>query len=253
MEETLSIVYRDEHYIAINKPSGLLVHRSEIDRRETRFAIQLLRNQIGQHVYPAHRLDKPTSGVLLFGLSQDAGRKLTEVFTDKLAQKTYHAIVRGYTEEAGHIDHALSHMLDRIADRDADWDKPAQDAVTDYRRLATVELPYAVDKYPSSRYSLVELSPKTGRKHQLRRHMKHIAHPIIGDTSHGKSSHNHFFAETFGIQRLLLAATELSFPHPYSQETTTIQAPLGEDYSSLVERLGWQSALPAHLLNAANA
>ena len=239
VREQLNILYRDEHFIAINKPAGLLVHRSEIDRHETRFAIQILRNQIGQRVYPVHRLDKPTSGVLLFALHQEANQHLTQAFMNNSVRKTYLAVVRGYTDERGHIDHPLSRMLDRIADKDAQPGKAAQSATTDYRRLATIELPYRVDRYPSSRYSLVELKPATGRKHQLRRHMKHINHPIIGDTTHGKSKHNRLFTDKFGSKRLLLAATQIRFNHPYTGRETTIQSPLEQNFSHLLATLGW--------------
>ncbi|MDD5391431.1 MAG: tRNA pseudouridine(65) synthase TruC [Thiothrix sp.] len=233
----LDILYRDDHLVAINKPSGLLVHRSLIDRHETRFAIQLTRDQIGQKVYPVHRLDKPTSGVLLFALDSDTARRLTEQFTAGLIQKTYLAIVRGYTDDAGVIDHPLKEELDKIADAAADQNKPAQAAVTHYRRLMQFELPYCVDHHPSSRYSLVELCPKTGRKHQLRRHMKHISHHMIGDTTHGNGKHNQFFREQFSVQRLLLHAASLHCTHPHSGETLTLSGDLPEDFAQVVRLL----------------
>jgi tRNA pseudouridine65 synthase len=233
----LEILYHDDTLVAINKPSGLLVHRSLIDRHETRFAIQLTRDQIGQKVYPVHRLDKPTSGVLLFALDSDTARLLNEQFTTGLVQKTYHAIVRGYTDDAGIIDHPLKEELDKIADAMADQDKPAQAAVTHYRRLMKFELPYAVDRHPTSRYSLVELCPKTGRKHQLRRHMKHISHHMIGDTTHGNGKHNQFFREQFSAQRLLLHAANLHCTHPHSGEALTISALLPDDFAQVVRLL----------------
>ncbi len=239
-QEQLDILYQDEHLVAINKPAGLLVHRSEIDRHETRFAIQLLRNQIGQRVYPVHRLDKPTSGVLLFALQPEANRRLSQAFMAGQVSKSYLAVVRGYTAQSGHIDHPLSRTPDRFADADAQPGKAPQSATTDYRRLATIELPYRVDRYPSSRYSLVELTPTSGRKHQLRRHMKHINHPIIGDTTHGKSRHNRLFSEKFASKRLLLAATQIRFTHPATGEQTTIKSPLENNFSQLLSTLGWQ-------------
>jgi tRNA pseudouridine65 synthase len=221
----LEILYRDDYLVAINKPSGLLVHRSMIDRHETQFAIQMTRDQIGQRVYPAHRLDKPTSGVLLFALDSDTAHLLTQQFTAGQVQKTYLAVVRGYTDEAGIIDYPLKEELDKIADANADQDKPAQEAITHYQRLATTELPYPVGRYPSARYSLLELQPKTGRKHQLRRHLKHIFHPIVGDTTHGDSKHNALFREQFACHRLLLHASRLGLTHPYSQQALTLTAP----------------------------
>lgn len=229
-QDMLEILYRDRHLVAINKPSGLLVHRSLIDRHETRFAIQLTRDQIGQKVYPVHRLDKPTSGVLLFALDSSTACLLSGQFTAGQVQKTYQAIVRGYTDVAGVINYALHETPDRIADANADPDKPAQDAITHYQRRATVELPFSVGRYATARYSLLELQPKTGRKHQLRRHMKHIFHPIIGDTTHGDGKQNTFFREQFDCQRLLLHASTIRLSHPYSGETLRVSAPAPEDF-----------------------
>ena len=146
--EDCKLVYRDEFLVAIDKPSGLLVHRSPIDRHETRFALQMVRNQIGQHVFPVHRLDKPTSGVLLFGLSSDIARHLSAQFAAGTVHKQYLAVVRGHCPENCGSDYALKEQLDKIADKHSRKDKPAQDAVTHFRRLATVEVPFAVDRYP---------------------------------------------------------------------------------------------------------
>lgn len=187
-EDQLEILYRDEYFIAINKPSGLLVHRSPIDRHETRFAIQLLRDQIGQYVYPLHRLDKPTSGVLFFALDKESANLVSEQFKMHSIQKTYLAVVRGYTDDEGEIDYALKEKLDKIADKDARVDKDAQEAVTNYKTLAKTELDFAVGRYDRVRYSLIELKPKTGRKHQIRRHMKHISHHLLGDTKYGRGA-----------------------------------------------------------------
>jgi tRNA pseudouridine65 synthase len=233
----LTILYRDEHLIAIDKPAGLLVHRSDIDRHETRFAVQLLRDQIGCHVQPAHRLDKGTSGVLLFAFDAETTRRLGEQFEGGEVAKTYLAVVRGWPPPAGSIDHPLARQYDdygRVL-KEAE----AQPARTDYRRLATIELPHAVDRYPTARYALVALSPLTGRRHQLRRHMKHIAHPIVGDATHGKGRHNRFFQQQFGCGRLLLACVELRFRHPLTGEPVLIRAPLGDQFATVVERFGW--------------
>ena len=240
---TLPIIFQDEHMVAINKPSGLLVHRSKIDRHETRFALQMLRDQLGQHVYPVHRLDKPTSGVLLFALSSNIAQLLSESFANNEVNKTYLAIVRGWCEEQGSIDHALKEQLDKMTDKRSRTDKPAQEAMTHFKRLATVELPFAVDKYPQSRYSLIEAKPVTGRKHQIRRHFKHIAHPIIGDAKHGKGLHNRFFQSQFNCHRLLLACTEMSIPHPLSKDTVTLKAPLDDIFTAVIEQLDWSSSI----------
>ncbi len=231
----LDILYQDEHFIAINKPSGLLVHRSPIDRHETEFAVQMLRDQIGQYVYPLHRLDKPTSGVLFFALDKESTNLISEQFKNHTIQKTYIAIVRGYTEEDGVINHPLKEKLDKIADKKAKKDKDAQEAITSYKRLATVEIPYAVGKYDKTRYSLVELKPQTGRKHQIRRHMKHISHHILGDTKYGRGEHNKLIREKFDCYRLLLHASELELNHPYRDEKLVIKAPLDETFIKMTK------------------
>lgn len=235
----MDILYIDEWMVAVHKPSGLLVHRSLIDKRETAFAVQLVRDQIGRRVYPVHRLDKPTSGVLLFALEPATARRLGVQFTAGQVHKSYRAIVRGYTDTAGVIDHALREEIDKLADRQADPNKAAQPAVTSYRRLATVELPYPVGRYGTARYSLVELRPTTGRRHQIRRHLKHIFHPVIGDTTHGDGRHNQLFRERFANQRLLLAATALEFVHPHSSQPLAIKAAPAADFRRITDVLGW--------------
>ncbi len=239
----LEIIFQDDHLVAINKPSGLLVHRSRIDRHETRFALQMLRDQIGQWVFPVHRLDKAASGVLIFALTPQVARELSALFSTDRVDKTYMAVVRGHTDTRGVIDHPLKEKLDKMTDTMTDPSKAPQPAITNYRRLATVELPLRVDRYPTSRYSLVEVTPRTGRKHQIRRHMKHISHPIIGDTTHGKGKHNRLFRERFGCDRLLLAATQLSLLHPVTQKKLRLTAPLPESMAWVIRQLGWDSHL----------
>lgn len=242
--DTCEVIYRDEHLVAVNKPSGLLVHRSLIDRHETRFALQLVRDQLGQHVYPVHRLDKPTSGVLLFGLSSDSARRLSAQFAAGTVRKRYLAVVRGHCPEAGRIDHALKEEQDRIADRNWQQGRPPQQALTHYRRLATVEIPVAVERYPRTRYSLAELRPETGRRHQLRRHLKHIGYPIIGDAKHGKGVHNRFFQAQYDCHRLLLACTALELAHPVSGATLALQAALDAPFLRVLDAFGWLGSVP---------
>ncbi len=240
----LDILYRDETLIAIHKPSGLLVHRSMIDRHETRFAVQLLRDQIGQRVYPLHRLDKGTSGVLLFALDHDTAALMAHLFAKKQMDKRYLAVVRGHmTQPEACIDHPLKPVIDAIEGPSEPSGTCPQAALTRYRQLATVELPHQVDRYPTSRYALLELVPETGRQHQLRRHLKHVSHPIIGDATYGKGRHNRLFAHLFGSQRLLLAARSISFTHPYGNQTVSIDCPLADDFAGVIEALGWR--LPA--------
>jgi tRNA pseudouridine65 synthase len=227
-EDELEIVYRDEFFIAINKPSGLLVHRSPIDRHETRFAVQMLRDQIGQYVYPLHRLDKPTSGVLFFALDKESTNLVSEQFKSSTIQKTYLAVVRGYTDDSGIIDYALKEKLDKIADKDSRDDKEAQEAITHYKTLAKAELDFSVGRYDKVRYSFVELKPKTGRKHQIRRHMKHISHHLLGDTKYGRGEHNKLIRKEFDCHRMLLHASELKLYHPYLKKDIVIKAGLDE-------------------------
>lgn len=241
----LPVLFQDDCMVAVNKPSGLLVHRSPIDRHETRFALQMVRNQTGRRVYPIHRLDKPTSGVLLFAFSPETARLLVESFSGGMVRKSYLAVVRGYAADEQTIDYPLIEEQDKHDYPGSVIDKEAQEAVTDFRTLARIEIPSAVGRYETSRYSLVEASPRTGRRHQLRRHFKHIFHPIIGDTRYGEGRHNRFFREEFAIHRLLLHAAELSVPHPLTGTTVHIIAPLDHEQASLFDRLGWTSAIPA--------
>jgi tRNA pseudouridine65 synthase len=232
----LEILYQDEYLVAVNKPAGLLVHRSWLDPHATEFALQKVRNQIGKFVYPVHRLDRPTSGVLLFALDKKCAKNISEQFIAHTTRKHYLAIVRGHLGD-GELDYPLKEKLDKIADKKAQLDKPAQEAFTEYRCLQQTELPIAVRPYDSSRYSLMELTPKTGRKHQLRRHMAHLRHPIIGDTSHGDGKHNAMFRENFDCQRLLLHAAYLAVNHPISKQLIEIRAPLGTSFKDILVNL----------------
>jgi tRNA pseudouridine65 synthase len=242
--EMLPILFRDETLIAVHKPSGLLVHRTDIDRHETRFAVQIVRNQIGRRVYPVHRLDKGTSGVLLFALEKEVGQALSAQFEHQEVAKTYLAVVRGWPAERGEIDHPLVKRYDDYETVPGSAEGAAQQACTRFRRMATSELPLAVDRYPTSRYALLELQPLTGRRHQLRRHLKHIAHPIIGDATYGKGRHNRLFQTLFGCHRMLLASVETCLRHPVTGEALTLRAPLAEDFDLVLRQLGWKDCLP---------
>ena len=235
----LEILYQDIYLVAINKPSGLLVHKSPIDKHETRFALQEVRNQMGHYVYPIHRLDKPTSGVLLFALSKEMAQNMSEAFRENKVKKTYIAIVRGYTEENGLVDYPLKQMLDTKSEKERGITKEEQEAKTYYERLNTIELPDAVSRYPTTRYSLVKLMPQTGRKHQLRRHMKHIHHHMIGDTKHGRGEHNKLFREKFDCHRLLLHADEIEFVHPVFNKHITIKADIDTVFRDIFKTFEW--------------
>lgn len=242
--DKLAILYQDEYLVAVHKPAGLLVHRSWIDRHETRFALQLVRDQIGRRVFPVHRLDKPTSGVLLFALDAESARTLGHFFAAGQVEKSYLAVVRGIPPQEGLIDHPMSEAYDRHDDPRARAGKAPQPARTRFCTLASVELPFAVGRYPTSRYSLVQAWPETGRKHQLRRHFKHLHHPLIGDTKYGEGRHNRFFREHFACKRLLLAAVEMTLPHPVGGHPLSITSPLENNFAWLLDSMGWRDAVP---------
>lgn len=237
----LEIVYQDEYFVAVNKPAGMLVHRSWLDKHETQFVMQTLRDQIGQHVFPLHRLDRPTSGVLIFALSSEVASQVMPMFANHEMEKTYHAVVRGWIMESGRLDYALKVELDKIADKHASQDKEAQEAITDYQPLAQVEIPHSTGSFPTTRYCLMEMKPLTGRKHQLRRHMAHLRHPIVGDTTHGDGKHNKLFRELYDSHRLLLHASSLKFVHPFTQREITIEAGLDETWQKLCAEFGWSA------------
>ena len=229
--------------MAIHKPTGLLVHRTVLDKHESRFAVQLLRDQVGRQVWPTHRLDRGTSGVLLFALDKETAARVGKQFEAGTVSKRYLAIVRGYPPECGTIDHALSREIDEAERGTPSLSAVPQAARTHFRRLGTVELPIPVDRYPASRYSLVELQPLTGRRHQLRRHLKHLSHPIIGDATYGKGNHNRAFASRFSSHRLLLASVELGITHPQTGQPLRLRAPPADDFVSVCRQLGWEALL----------
>ncbi|MGL5953230.1 MAG: tRNA pseudouridine(65) synthase TruC [Providencia rustigianii] len=248
----LEIIYQDEFVVAVNKPAGMLVHRSWLDSKETVFVMQTLRDQIGQHVYPIHRLDRPTSGVLLFALSSEVARLLAEQFEQHKMEKTYHAVVRGYVTDAQRLDYPLLEELDKIADKHASKEPKLQDCVTHYRPLVTAECPVAIGRYETSRFSLVELKPETGRKHQLRRHMSHLRHPILGDSKHGDLRQNRGVVEHFGVSRLMLHASQLVFIHPITEEQISLVASWDAQWLSLIEQFGWLDTVKSLDVNVIN-
>ncbi|MDQ7043738.1 MAG: tRNA pseudouridine(65) synthase TruC [Sulfurimonas sp.] len=231
----LEILYEDEYLVAINKPSGLLVHKSMIDKHEIYFAMKMLSKQIGKWVYPLHRLDKPTSGVLLFAFDSHTARVMSEQFSSHTIEKTYIAIGRGYVADEGVIEHALLEKLDKISDRDKNQTREAKEAITAFKCLGRVEIEASVGRYDTVRYSLVELKPRTGRKHQLRRHMKHINHHLLGDTKYGRGEHNKFVREHYNMHRLLLHAISLEVKHPFRDEKLMIKAPFDEVFTRMLK------------------
>lgn len=231
---TLDILYQDEQFVAINKPHGLLVHRSSIARDAEEFALQLLRDQLNQYVSPVHRLDRKTAGILLFALNEEALKEASRAFADNKVTKTYLAIVRGHSPEADEINYPLKKDNGKL-----------QEAITRYRTLQRTELPVPLGKHTSSRYSLVEVQPETGRMHQIRKHFAHIFYPIIGDRPHGCNKQNRHFKEHWNMTSMLLHALELSFTHPFTKERLLISAPLQPEFMRMAKLMGFEVTIQA--------
>jgi tRNA pseudouridine65 synthase len=240
-EPTLSpveILYRDSGLVAVNKPAGIPVHSSRILEDRPQTLLQMARHHEGAVMHAVHRLDRPVSGVNLFATNRDVLTPMAQAFEKRRVKKCYLAVVRGWPAESGLIDHPLKPPRDVR--------KPnavAKTAVTRYERVARVETPFPVAPYASSRYSLLALYPETGRRHQLRMHMKHISHHLVGDTTYGRGEHNQLFREQFDCNRLLLHAWSLEFEHPLSGEKVRIKAPLDATFSQLIERFSWKDAI----------
>ena len=215
----LEIIYQDQHLVVINKPHGLLVHRSKIARDVEEFALQILRDQIQQPVYPAHRLDRKTSGVLIFALSKDVLKAMNQIFQENAIKKEYLAIVRGWTPEEFTIDKELPKENGTL-----------QEALTHFKTLECIEKPWALGKFETSRYTLIKAFPVTGRMHQIRRHLNHFRHPIIGDRPHGCNKQNKLLKEKFDISTMYLHALKVTFKHPVSGEELSLNAPLSEEF-----------------------
>jgi tRNA pseudouridine65 synthase len=228
----LDIIYQDEQLVAINKPHGLLVHRSKIAAEADVFALQLLRDQLGQKVYPVHRIDRKTSGILLFALSEEMDKSMKQLFAEKQVGKTYLAIVRGFTEDKGTIDYALRKENGQL-----------QEAVTHYRTLQRTEIAVPFGKHNTSRYSLLEVKPETGRMHQIRKHMAHINHPIIGDRPHGCNKQNKLFKEKWQMDKMMLHAKELSFVQPSNDQIINICANISSEFERTLEFLSFEKLI----------
>ena len=235
----LQVCYLDDAMVVVDKPAGMLVHRSGIDARETVFLMQTLRDQLGQHVFPVHRLDKPTSGLVIFALSSEVARELSLLFERGTVDKSYLAFVRGHAPPSVSIDHPLRDEVDSKGRKIKEG--VVREASTELTTLASWTVPEPVDRYPEARYSKVQLKPITGRYRQLRRHMKHISHPILGDVRYGKGTHNRFVEDRVGIKRLWLHACSLTFSHPKSQEIVTIQSAMPSDFNQMEAWLAWAS------------
>lgn len=223
----LEIVYQDEEYVAINKPHGLLVHRSPIARDATEFALQLLRDQISQSVYPVHRLDRKTGGVLLFALNENTHKLTQSLFAKSETKKEYWALVRGYTEDSVEIDYPLRKENGTL-----------QEAFTSFRTVDRAELAIPFGRYKTSRYSLIKACPTTGRMHQIRKHLSHIRHPIIADRPHGCNKQNKFFKQKWQMDTMMLHACLLQFVHPITKQELIIKAEIQPEFQRMLDLMG---------------
>ncbi len=223
---SFNILYEDTDFIAIHKPSGILVHRTRISE-DTVFVLQILRDQLGYRIYPVHRLDRMTSGVLIFGKTKEAAGSLAELLREQKISKTYLAVVRGHLPASGTVDYPLARSPQH----------KKQPAVSEYRSLDQTEIPHAISRYPTSRYSLVKITPKTGRFHQIRKHFAHFRHPVIGDRPHGDCKHNKYLREKLGIAGMLLHAVSFSFVHPNTLNRVIIRSAPDSSFVEALEKL----------------
>lgn len=209
----LDIIYKDDFFVVINKPHGLLVHKSPIAADAQEFALQLVRDQIQQKVFPVHRLDRKTSGVLVFALSSEMASALQKTMENEATQKRYLAIVRGFFPDEIDLDYPLTNDKGKV-----------QEARTSFKTLLRSEIDLPFGQHATSRYSLIEAFPKTGRMHQIRKHLNHLRHPIIGDRPHGCSKQNRLFLEKWNMNTMLLHANDLTMVHPVSQQDLHLEA-----------------------------
>jgi tRNA pseudouridine65 synthase len=232
---SLEIIFEDEYLLCVNKPNNVLVHHAFHSRNvaDEDSLLQIIENEKGLKVYPIHRLDRKTSGIILMAKQKEFVSKFQELFTNNEIQKTYYGIVRGFSPDTKTIDTP-------VKGRDANVHK---DALTYLKTLEKVTLNIPVKPYDSSRYSLVELSPKTGRMHQLRVHTNKISHPLIGDAKYGDKNHDVMFDENFGWKNLFLHAGKLEFTHPFSSEELILKASFTEDWIALFKEFSWKNPL----------
>ncbi|HEX6832701.1 MAG TPA: pseudouridine synthase [Rudaea sp.] len=232
--DAVGIVHEDAALLAVNKPAGLLVHRSKIAADEDDFLLERLKRDHGAHLYLAHRLDRATSGLVLLAKSREIAGELGRQFMDRSVAKRYLAVVRGWPDAEGIIDYPLPDVRET---------SPRKPAVTHWRTLATTTVPIAMGKYPEQRYALVEALPQTGRYRQIRKHFHHVSHHIVGDTSHGRGDHNRLWRIHFSTHRMLLHAWGLQCAHPLDGSPLSLWAPLDAAFAGVIDRFGWRDAV----------
>ncbi|MDD2799247.1 MAG: pseudouridine synthase [Bacteroidales bacterium] len=220
---SLPLLYSDEYLTAIDKPCGLLVHRTTIAEENAPAALQILHNQLNRMVYPVHRIDRPTSGVVLFAHSPEIARKLQENLKEFSTQKKYTALVRGWITE------------EYISKREVKNDRGnLQSAETRFIPIKNFELPLKTDRYESARFSIIEAYPATGRWHQIRQHLAQMRHYIINDRVHGDGKQNRIFTEQIGIEEMFLHATSIQINHPITDQSTAIKAPFPSHWNKFL-------------------
>ncbi|MBN2174199.1 MAG: hypothetical protein JW731_08710 [Bacteroidales bacterium] len=225
----LEVIYEDNNLVAINKPPGLLVHRTKLAKDADQYALQVLRKQLGRYVYPCHRIDRKTSGVLLFAMDNNTNRLMMEKFSHGQINKKYLAIVRGFTPDQDMIDYPIKRDINHL-----------QPALTRFRTIEKREIDLPYDKFPTSRYSLVEIEPVTGRMHQIRKHFAHIFHPIIGDRPYGCNKQNKLFNERWNMTSMMLHAYSVDFLRPITDQKIIISAYPPHEFLRTCETLGFE-------------
>ncbi len=225
----IHILYEDDSLVVVDKPAGLAVHRSHLVGRDDDYLVDRIREQTGRTLYLAHRLDRATSGVLVLAAGKDAAAALGAQFMQRTVAKTYLGVCRGWPDAEGMIDHPL----------DAPGHREPRPSITRWRTLATGILAVPMGRYPEQRYALLELHPETGRHQQIRRHLHHLSHPLLGDTTHGRGDHNRLFRIHLGVHRLLLHAWQVSFAHPADGRTLAVEAPPDAAWRRVLARFGW--------------
>ncbi|GGN26175.1 MULTISPECIES: pseudouridine synthase [Marinomonas] len=236
--EPLSILFQDDHIVVVNKPSGLLVHRTNLAKDEEDAVVQRLRDQTGQWVFPVHRLDRGTSGVLVMAFTPEVARRLSAQFSASETQKTYHCLVRGFCDEVGVIHYPLAKLNEQKGRSRFKIEGTEKEAETHFKCLAQYQLPIPVSRYDAMRLSWVEVTPKQGRKHQIRRHFKHQLHPLVGDSCYGCRHINKVTKDIWPEDfRLMLHASSLRFSHPITGQTMTIKAELSDEILNVLNKL----------------
>ena len=233
----LQILFRDENYVAIFKPAGLIVHRSDSSQSDEPVLLQSLRDQLGCHVYPVHRLDQPTAGLILFGLNSSAAAKMVDLFTRRMVSKYYQALVCGSAPDRGFIDKPLGAKSGDDWNQSDKIDTNEKEAITKYETLWRYRVPGFGTNARSTDLSLLEVKPLTGRSHQIRRHLDQLGHPVVGDHRHGDNATNTFVFDRTGVVRMLLTSMRLDFRHPYSGELQSIVTGRGSEFDLAISQL----------------